>query len=124
MKLSEAIRLGAMLSEPARNGRMNGNRRCALAAASDAAGIPPVMVPGVGPCVSHDDLVKRFPILSVVVHTPFRSWWSTGALLDAIWLLNDFHRWSREQIADWVETIEAQQEPRMQPLPETESVAV
>lgn len=40
---------------------------------------------------------------------------------DAIWHLNDLHRWSRQQIAEWVSTIEPQ-EPEQTELVEVAEV--
>ena len=117
MKLSEAIRLGAMM-HPQHFGDMHefgddgrGNRiiigSCALGAALDAGwaedatmGGDPVIKSLMGwyPCPqchlsyyqSHNINAAAFPpfLLCVIVH------------------LNDSHHWTRERIADWVELLE------------------
>lgn len=108
MKLSEAIRLGAML-KPQGFGRATTGPRatatCALGAAYQASGSQH----------SWGSLCQHFPILSrlewvecpecrVPHETPIPH-------------LNDDHRWTREQIADWLETIEAQYDTPSQPQP-------
>jgi predicted nucleic-acid-binding protein len=46
-------------------------------------------------------------------------WWQFAKSLEHIvWHLNDKHKWTREQIAEWVETIEAQQEAKVAEQPE------
>ena len=109
MRLSEAIRLGAMLKPQgfgAGSAILNDvSPTCALGAAADACGLetgyhayekwrflgnaaPPC--PGCG-C----DAAARDYCVSDIG--------------DVVWHLNDEHKWTREAIADWVETIEAQQ---------------
>ena len=108
MKLSEAIRLGSLL-QPQGRGGYETNKSCALQAAAQAVGIPGFSVPW-------DELRQEFPILSVVVPPPDQAgcqpWSSTLGLIDIIWRLNDGtpenKPWSRERIADWVETVEKQ----------------
>lgn len=106
MRLSEAIRLGAMLKPqvfgalfvevnyPA-PGDVFGLRSfvgtCALGAASDAVGQNPQkqwlwVTNGLTKCPACQDY-------SINPH-------------DTIAHLNDWHRWPREQIADWVATVE------------------
>jgi hypothetical protein len=105
MKLSEAIRLGAMMrQQSARSGRthlidvLDGS--CALEAACEAIG--------------HAEAVG-----GGYQHIIYEAWqWLKGAQLMCpecntigadeytIWHLNDTHCWSRERIADWVESIE------------------
>jgi hypothetical protein len=120
MKLSEAIRLGAMIRPQAFGEYQVMGRSCALGAAMDALGIPvcdqsdfldaeldqlfPTCALKAQCCPVRDchrelDPPERF-IGSVVIH------------------LNDHHRWTREQIADWVETVEpAADDPRVTPSP-------
>lgn len=107
MKLSEAIRLGAML-KPQGHGLLHVNgRTCALGAAYDA----------VGHLDEHSygwrGLERDFPILLSLLKAPCpiptcqSPFWRDGQRETwAIPHLNDYHRWTREQIADWVETIE------------------
>lgn len=112
MKLSEAIRLGAML-KPQAFGRISGPvdgprgpgdvlglrfvlGTCALGAAYDAGFIRQLADADV-----HD----------VEMYCPACGQWSYGgeavALVNHIVMhLNDEHRWTRERIADWVESVE------------------
>lgn len=89
LKLSEAIRLGAMLKPQAYGRFYNGYGTCALGAALDASGQLPLC---------NRDFHAR------VKRTFGASFWLRARI---IWR-NDVNRWSREQIADWVETIENQ----------------
>lgn len=105
MKLSEAIRLGAMMKPQAFGSFYDNGGSCALGAACDALGIDPnletqfLFVPDkIGYSVCPECGMTRFQ----------RNTAEDDAYL--IVHLNDIHRWTREQIADWVETIEAQQE--------------
>ena len=109
MTLSEAIRLGSMLG-PQIRGHFVGpdHSSCALGAAMIAVGY-------------HNRLATRwelkvllkalFPITTSIVRCPscgaaVRTRCLVGYLAGCIVHLNDAHRWTREQIADWVETIE------------------
>jgi hypothetical protein len=109
MKLSEAIRLGAMLKPQRFGGLYVDSGTCALGAAMDAIGALPK---------------KQSVICSDAEWEPALRLW--GGLLDrrvahpvnaspedlvchVITNLNDSHKWTREQIADWVETIEVAQ---------------
>ncbi len=57
------------------------------------------------------DLCLRFPILMLMTDE-FGSSYSCGChkyadrLFEQIIHLNDYHKWTREAIADWVETVE------------------
>lgn len=98
MKLSEAIRLGAML-KPQGFGLDSVNwpvseQTCAVGAALHAVSSP------IG-----RDLFKVFPIARDLVVCPACNKRAEhGCCIVAH--VNDVHRWSREQIADWVESIE------------------
>src|SRR6266702_918790 len=93
MKLSEAMRLGAML-KPQGFGLFDVIRdelACALVAARLAIGLDkallsefPVLYEPVDKCPSCS-LEYQFGLSQMVVH------------------LNDDHRWTRERIADWIE---------------------
>jgi hypothetical protein len=96
MRLSEAIRLGAMMKPQAFGASFHDGRTCALGAALDAIG-------RVREC--YLNAPDYWAMLVNYVAEPV-----TGEMclvLSAIRELNDQHRWTREQIADWVETIEA-----------------
>lgn len=107
MKLSEAIRLGSMLRPQAIGGRrpvqVKGWRgwilgehttgTCVLAAAADAVGLKDWM-----------DCVNYFPIAMHPVEHPIDGF--PGRVYSIAYRLNDNHRWTRERIADWVESVE------------------
>lgn len=105
MKLSEAIRLGSMMHPQGRIHLISadGLRTCALGAAGIAVGIE----------VNHynmdyTNIKNTFPILrSITVHPVNKL---RGSVVDTVWKLNDHYGWTREAIADWVETIENQAE--------------
>lgn len=91
MKLSEAIRIGSTLA-PQGFGRYKdvAGRTCALGAAQAASALRNEIVENgsecaPSPCECYGTI---YPVESVIIH------------------LNDHHRWTREQIADWVETVE------------------
>ncbi len=105
MKLSEAIRLGAMATEQGFGAPSIASNEapCALGAARIAAGLGDHCAVD---CYSV--LAYRWPVLYRMVANPVAG--RMEYVVDAIWSLNDVHRWTREQIADWIETIEAQHE--------------
>ena len=103
MRFSEAIRLGAMLKPQAFGETFTGTRTCAIGAAKDA----------VGALMSLFSSVAReygWPTekeLKELVCPTCRLAWPNRKTPGVIAHLNDDHRWTREQIADWVESIEA-----------------
>lgn len=100
MRLSAAIRIGSMTTKQiTRVFTDGGNGRCALGAACDAAGLDP----------TYTELEARFPVCVVRVVDPVDRQY-TVTLFEAVYRMNDKLGMSREAIADWVETIEAQQE--------------
>jgi len=87
-----------------------GNATCALGAALDA-------VSELGTCIGYSRVRELWPIAETIVRYPCsaqcrvaREYDHRGELIAVVWHLNDQHEWTREQIADWVETIEAQAE--------------
>jgi hypothetical protein len=112
MKLSEAIRLGAMLKPQAYTSRAQ-DGACALRAAADAAGIKDR--DGVlGAVLNYSELRRRFPVLDMLVEAS-----NTGCihpLYREIYYRNDISRNTREQIADYVESIERAHEPQAEPV--------
>jgi hypothetical protein len=112
LKLSEAIRLGAMLRPQYKGGyfgtvdHTSELGSCAMGAALEAAG------PG-----APINLEKTFPLItSYVTFTPSPSIGAVRSRLDyIITYLNDDRDWSRERIADWVEVIEREMEARTTP---------
>ena len=119
MKLSEAIRLGAML-KPQGSGRFYQNgRTCALGAALDAIG----RLDTSREWSEYDLAEKSFPALCAVATPPDWDGYSDPPLWRAIEWLNDCEHWTREQIADWVATIEAQHEAKQAEQPVAVEVA-
>lgn len=101
LKLSEAIRLGSMMKPQAYTDAEIG-ASCALEAACEAIGLA---------ACEWVRLDSQYPILDRAdIHCPLCS--STDdqeAFEEVVYHLNDDHKWSRERIADFVETIENQQ---------------
>jgi hypothetical protein len=127
VKLSEAIRLGAMIRPQAFTvlfQRAGGS--CALGAAVEASSICTrerfIVTEGsestVDVLVAYLEirraLMVRFPVLKALASCPVTGecpvecqYYSFGKVRAIIEHLNDDHRWTREQIADWIETVEA-----------------
>lgn len=107
MKLSAAIRIGSMTTKQITHEMTDGgNGRCALGAAMDACGKD---IPG---NTYSPVWLREFPILANKVIHPVtgrsRSDFGTPwTVMYVVAILNDLYGWSREQIADWVESIEA-----------------
>lgn len=120
MKLSEAIRLGAMLKPQGHDMlvTLNGGS-CALGAAFDAVGMAVGEYDGGDagdPCYA--EARARWSVLNahVACPVPDSDVWRDGDMVHVIWSLNDRAGWTREQIADWVATIEAQHEQPAAPI--------
>lgn len=92
---------------------------CALATVALSEGLSVVL--GGGVIQFLDQLLRLYPVLLVVIDCPVHN--ASSGCRGQLWLmivhLNDQQRWSREQIADFIETIEAAQE-----TPVEETVAV
>jgi hypothetical protein len=101
MTLSEAIRLGSMMKPQTFGIFYDGIGTCANGAARDACGA----------LESFASLETYFPIAaSIAKQCPIcgeRSDSCADNLGGLIAHINDDHRWTRERIADWVETVEA-----------------
>lgn len=93
LKLSEAIRLGAMMTEQTFGDFGDDDRTCAIGAAQKALGLP---VSGSGPLNQLLHLRRADPPCG---HHSSRT---VGSL---IMHLNDDDRWPREKIADWLATL-------------------
>ena len=95
MRLSEAIRLGAMLGPQAFGATFENEKSCALGSALRAISItdrPWTATADVWPFVYTR---AQHPVLG-----------DTYLVITIIRELNDLHRWTREAIADWVATVE------------------
>lgn len=89
LRLSEAIRLGAMLKPQAFGTWFDGEGTCALGAAIDALGITESNVLLLAQTIVGR---ARCPVCGC-----------DGAQFHLVPHLNDDHHWTRERIADWVE---------------------
>ena len=110
MRLSEAIRAGAKMKPAGRGSEScvpTAENVCALGAAALAGGLEG------NATTIYGALSLTWPILNErlahgakpTTHSMVRS-----TVMEAIWLLNDQDRWSREAIADWVEQAEQEYE--------------
>lgn len=116
LKLSEAIRLGAMLRPQAFGTYFSDGGSCAIAAAMEALGIASYSRDHGTLFDSHRSLAKRYPMLSKLrVVPPVDVNTDAPNVSNVIVRLNNDHYWTREQIADWIEQIERLQEPTSQP---------
>ena len=98
MRLSEAIRLGAMATTQGYGplSITNEDAPCAIGAALLAVGKQ---------AGRYDALDEQWPFAyDVKVQCPACE--MRDFVADVLWHLNDTHKWTRERIADWVETIE------------------
>lgn len=96
MKLSEAIRLGAMLRPQAFRKAFDKEGSCAWGAAKEAVG----ELDG-EPAQLWPWIVSSFPTCPQCGHSH-----AIGFVSVVSACLNDNHKWSRERIADWVEAVE------------------
>ena len=110
MKLSEAIRLGSMLKPQLRARSFDGVATCAAAAACDAIGRLERWK-DVWPIVK-----ERWPIIETTAMCPVLVLGGNieTSVETGIIYLNDAEGWTREQIADWVQTIEDAQATRIE----------
>jgi hypothetical protein len=97
MRLSEAIRLGAMMRPQAFRTLLSDDAACALGAA--------LLAVGACPEEAVRSTLNRWPWASIVSADCPRCGRSR-TVFRVITHLNDRHRWTREQIANWVAGIE------------------
>lgn len=133
MKLSEAIRVGSKLRPASERGWVDYGphmelRSCAMMAAAEAAGLFVCegnrFVPGPDAALTPDLVDQRTgePFFGDSVAVP-EDWQRVtrstrippcacgtrgvrGGVMELIWHLHDVHRWSREAVAEWIETVE------------------
>jgi hypothetical protein len=113
MRLSEAMRLGALLHPQCFGDFHVQGGSCALGAACDAVGLATgrESFDAYAALTFASRLASAFPVLARRdVRCPV-----TGQLVadvgTIIIRLNDLEHWTREQIADWVETLEPAETP-------------
>jgi hypothetical protein len=102
MRLSDAIRLGAMMKPQAFKGLFRDGGSCALGAALDAIG-----------CGLDDgfrDQLALFPTTIGIGRVTCPQCGRFGWIDAVVVHLNDDHRWTREAIADFVEPLERRAE--------------
>jgi len=108
LELGEAIRLGSMASEKTKFIRHDAGRSCAIGAAEIAVGIvaetywPEILLP-----CQHPVTGKSLPLVSIIASLNNGYVWphcNNGSGLC-------FPEWTREEIADWVETLERPSQP-------------
>jgi hypothetical protein len=103
MELSKAIREGAKLRPQAFGAYVCGDATCVEGAAID--GLNGRKMPNMGLAVT-DTLRAHYPFMTQDADCPVCGD-EYAANVDCVMVhLNDAHRWSREQIADWVEQFE------------------
>jgi hypothetical protein len=107
MKLSEAIRLGAMLKPQTVGSYSDETGSCALGAALDAIGALTEDVEDMESSVMDPWLASLWPVAARRVACPAEGCYHQQRLDDTVIDLNDDHGWTREEIAAWVETVEA-----------------
>ena len=108
LKLSEAIRLGAMTGPQTIGALRRGDSTCALGAAYRAAGL---LSKG-RYRVRIEVAVETFPALRTRVGAcPHCALCALDDIGHAVVHLNDVHGWTRERIADWVATVEPAETP-------------
>ena len=107
MRLSTAIRLGSLLKPQEFGGEGYHGRSCALRAAAEAVGI----VDDWGGVLDYAAIQQRWPWIGTSLAIPTRSYCALA--MDTIVFLNDEERWTREQIADWVQGQEEAHAPTM-----------
>jgi uncharacterized C2H2 Zn-finger protein len=118
MKLSDAMRLGAMLRPTQAYFvmfDMAANATCALGAAAEAIGMLDTTQPSAY-CGTAPEEWRRVTFQRTTcpacTHVAMR-------VDSQIIHLNNRHRWTRERIADWVESVEAQQDATLNETPES-----
>lgn len=139
MKLSTAIRVGARMRAASERGWSDvgpdgGIRTCALVAAAEGAGLftivgnctirgPNWMEPFGDNAVARDEqkpgLSSRMPdewlLVTCAIEIPpcpCGKLGVPGEVIQVVWHLHDVHQWSREVVAEWIETVEKKVEER------------
>lgn len=119
MRLSEAIRIGSKLRPQAYGTLSDGIGTCALGAAYEAVGA----LDATGALVrdSHlktEQITGRYILHESPCRCPLAFRWM---VFDLVPHLNDVHKWTREAIAEWVETVENAEEQKMEKASEVSS---
>lgn len=88
LKLSDAIRIGARIRPQCRLDPFRDGKSCAIGAAYEGA---------------TGEYNEEMDMCDIRDELRIRGIWPLTLPTSAIWPLNDCERWSREQIADWLE---------------------
>lgn len=107
MRLSEAILLGSTLRPQLYKKFRSLEGSCALGAASEAIGKEKWTGPGPEKWAG---LMLAWPILATTVMICCPDCRGSFGVMGCILHLNDDHKWTREQIAEWVAKIEPAEE--------------
>lgn len=112
LKLSEAIRLGAMVTPQCTRRFYHDGATCAFGSALHAVGA----LNRENPMDSEQNqfIYQRWPLTEQRAACPVCGMVAKMFIVGAF-CLNDTHHWTREQIADWVETLEPKDAPVEQP---------
>lgn len=107
MKLSEALRLGAMIRSQAFGQYFDGVGSCAAGAAAEALGLR-IDILSSGAIDEFCANTKFDTVLNEVQYCPAcRLNVATALSGEGVMVhLNDYHHWTREAIADWIEGLE------------------
>lgn len=117
MRLSEAMRLGSMMKPQGYYNLCRAGATCALGAVGDAIGIldadncnwkPGAKAPSEWRWMTRLTACPACGATDYPVPTSFST--KRRDVQAAITHLNNEHRWTREQIADWIETIEPKEQ--------------
>jgi len=116
MRLSEAMRIGASWSKSIRLVWKRDDGTCALGAAYEGTFGTIKGALGTHPLEESVRLKAEYRILSRgAAECPVSNMCPkdlTNTVMQMIAHLNDNHDWSREKIADWIETLEPKPEPK------------
>lgn len=110
LSLSQAIRLGAMLAPQAFNYFLKDGATCAMGAALQAGGAGEHLTDYLK---CGELIIEMFPLAAdlhaAALHCPEGCGHCRSSVWGMVAHLNNDHKLSRERIATWIETIEAQQ---------------
>lgn len=107
MKLSEAIRMNGMMKP---QGFGTGSIKsldapCAIGGALQSVGRQIAVFLE----ANFREFRDEWPFVANLAHCPACKGNISREIVELVWHLNDYHCWTRSQIADWVETIEPDQ---------------
>lgn len=108
MRFTDAIREGAKLKPQTLRYPEKG-KSCVLQAAAEGAQIlPPTDSVSL---VDYQELAHRWPFLSIeeVFPCPVCGVWQQKSLMEICYHLNDKHQWTREAIADYIDTLKLEE---------------